>query len=103
MSEPTFPDGTPVSEDNIFGYAIRGTDGILVSADSLTVFVHLPETDGAENFESGALDFVLELDDQWQKEAGNSFRIEIIADRSFEDEFTRARSKKIFAWCRSCS
>lgn len=42
------------------------------------------------DFEKDAIDRILELQDEWKAEDGNDFRIEIIAERSFEDEFARA-------------
>ena len=42
------------------------------------------------DFEKDAVDRILDLQDKWKAEKDNDFRIEIIVDRSFEDEFGRA-------------
>ena len=90
LSSPTLPDGTPASQDNFFGYAVRDESGLLVSAQSISVIVHLPDTDAAEDFESDALDWVLDLDNAWKVDPSINLRVEVTADRSFGDEFTRA-------------
>eukprot|EP00545_Synedropsis_sp_CCMP1620_P000302 CAMPEP_0119016022 /NCGR_PEP_ID=MMETSP1176-20130426/11775_1 /TAXON_ID=265551 /ORGANISM="Synedropsis recta cf, Strain CCMP1620" /LENGTH=917 /DNA_ID=CAMNT_0006969347 /DNA_START=47 /DNA_END=2800 /DNA_ORIENTATION=+ len=97
MSVLTYPDdGTPVSDNDIFGNAIRDATGLLQSAQSYTLVIDFPEDDEdanespAENFESDALHAILDLDKQWEAESGNAFRVEVIATRSFPDEFERA-------------
>jgi hypothetical protein len=97
MSVLTYPDdNTPVSDNDILGNAVRDETGLLQSAQSYLVVIAFPEDDEdsddspAKDFESGALDAILDLDKQWEADSGNAFRIEVIADRSFPDEFERA-------------
>jgi hypothetical protein len=97
MSVLKYPDdGTPVSDNDIFGNAVRDAAGLLQSAQMYTVMIEFPEDDEdsnkspAEDFEDDALDAILDLGKQWEAESGNAFRVEVIADRSFPDEFARA-------------
>jgi len=98
MSVQIYPDdGTPVSDNDIFGNSIRdGTSGLLVSAQSYIVVIELPEDDEdadespAEDFEEIALDAILALRVKWEAETGNTFHVEVIAYRSFSDEFERS-------------
>jgi hypothetical protein len=97
MSGLTYPDdNTPVSDNDIFGNAVRDATGLLQSAQSYTVTIEFPEDDEdaddspAEDFESDALEAILDLDKQFEAESGNAFRVEVIAVRSFPDEFERA-------------
>jgi predicted RND superfamily exporter protein len=90
LSASTFPDGTPVSRNDLFGNAILGPDGVLESAQSYTVIIDFPDTDAAEDFEEYALDAILALNEEWKKDATTALRVEVFADRSFSDEFTRA-------------
>jgi len=96
MSALTFPDdSTPVVLTDIMGNAVRDPNSMLLTeAQSYVVTIELPEDDEdkdetiTEDFEKKALDAILALDEKWQ--ANTAFRVEVIADRSFEDEFERA-------------
>jgi len=90
MSAKFYPDGTPVSQLDILGLPERDANGLLSKAQSYIVVIDLPDTDDAEAFETDALDVVQALDEKWEAESGNSFRVEVTAERSFSDEFTRA-------------
>jgi hypothetical protein len=85
LSAEYYPDNTPVAEKNIMGFPERESDGSLTSALSYSFKIEFPDTEKAEKFESKALDTILDLNDAW-KETGATFRVEIVADRSFEDE-----------------
>ena len=81
------------------------SSGILNSGQTYVSVVLLP-TDGedveddneagkgafTEDFEDLALDRMLALQAKWDADGGNpnNFRVEIISERSFEDEFTRS-------------
>jgi hypothetical protein len=86
LSAEYYPNGTPVSEKNIIGSPERESDGTLSSVLSYIVKMNFPDTDKAEKFESEALDIIIDLNDAWKAESGTTFRVEIAADRSFEDE-----------------
>jgi len=98
MSALTFPDdATPVQTTDIFGNAVRDeATGLLTGAQSYILTISLPEDDDDKDenlsldFEKKALDVILDLDEQWEAETGNAFRVEVIADRSFPDEFERS-------------
>jgi len=98
MSANTFPDdGTPVVVTDIFGNAVRDeSSGLLSSAQSYIVSIALPEDDDDNDetitfdFEEKALDAILDLRDKWEADSDNAFHVEVIADRSFSDEFERA-------------
>ena len=93
ISVLTYPDdGTPVSLDNILGNAQRDpSSGLVVSAQSYILTISFPEDSDnetlSEDFETKVLDVVFDFQDQWKDEA---FKVETIAERSFEDEFGRA-------------
>ena len=86
LSAEYYPDGTPVAELNIMGYPVRDSSGLLTSAQMFTVIISLPESDASEKFESKALDIILDIRKAWKAEVGNSFKVEVAAERSFEDE-----------------
>jgi hypothetical protein len=86
LSAKNYPNDMPVSEKNIIGFPERKSDGTLTSALSYVVKINFPDTDQAERLESKALDAILDLSDAWKAESGIPFRVEIAADRSFEDE-----------------
>jgi hypothetical protein len=90
LSAPVYPDGTPVETQAVVGKAVRDGSGLLTFAESFVIRIDLPETDEAEDFETDAINRILELNEAWAAEAYTSFRLEIFADRSFSDEFTRA-------------
>ena len=95
MSAEYYPFGGLVDRDQVIGFNKFGANGILNSGQSYVVVIFLPaDEDGSkafsEDFEEDALDRMLELQDIWAAEAGNDFKLEIIAERSFEDEFERA-------------
>jgi hypothetical protein len=86
LSAKYYPDDRPVAEKNIMGFPKRDSDGTLTSALSYIVKINFPDTDQAEKLESKALDTILDLNDAWKVESGITFRVEIAAARSFEDE-----------------
>jgi hypothetical protein len=86
LSAEYYPDDTPVAEKNIMGFPERESDGTLTSALSYAVKINFPDTDQAEKLESKALDTILDLNDAWKAESGTTFRVEISAARSFDDE-----------------
>ena len=96
MSAATFPYGGMVHHDTILGFNQFDEQGVLNYAESYFMVISLPpdDTEGsfAEDFEDQALDRLLNLRDQWQ---GSGFVVEILAERSFEDEFTRAVTKDL--------
>jgi hypothetical protein len=85
LSAEYYPDNTPVAEKNIMGFPERESDGLLASALSYSFKIEFPDTEKAEKFESKALDTIIDLNDAWT-EASTTFRVEIVAARSFEDE-----------------
>lgn len=87
LSNRTFPDGTKVSENAIFGFPQRdeNTD-LLTSCQGYTVIIRFPDTSEAESFEDNALDRILDLRQQWNKDPNNSLQLEVTADGSFSDE-----------------
>jgi hypothetical protein len=86
LSAEYYPDGTPVSEKAIMGFPGRESDGALAFTLSYIVKMNFSDTGKAENFESKALDTILDLNDAWKAKSSTTFRVEIAADRSFGDE-----------------
>ena len=98
MSTPFYPAGGKVDFDQIIGYNKFDSNNILYYGETyVTVILLPPEEDGSEafseDFEEDAIDRMLSLKDQWDAESGNDFKVEIIAERSFNDEFERAVTK----------
>ena len=102
MSAKFYPFGGIVDHDQIIGYNKFDQAGILNDGQTYVTVVFLPpdkeDVDGSEafsfDFEKDAVDRMLELQDKWVDE-GSNFKIEIIVDRSFEDEFMRALTKDL--------
>lgn len=96
MSAEYYPFGGLVNRDQIIGFnEFDDENGILNYAKSYVVVIFLPSDEDdsgsfSEDFEDDAIDRMLDLQDKWKAEDGNDFRVEIIAERSFEDEFSRA-------------
>jgi hypothetical protein len=86
LSATEFPDGTPASPNKVFGHPQRDADGTLTNVHVYLLSILLPDIDEAEDFEEQALDVVLAMREDWANEAGNDFRMEVQAYRSFDDE-----------------
>ena len=90
MSSTTFPDGSPVDWQNMYGRAVRDDDGMLVEAFAYFMHILVPDVDDAEAFEQRALDTLQALRDEWMNEEGNEVQLDLFVERSFSDEFSRA-------------
>lgn len=90
ISAQFYPNGAPVDIEQILGNPVRGEDGILISAESLVFVILLPDTEDAEDLETKALDNIFNLQDAWSADDNTDFVLQVFADRSFSDEFTRA-------------
>jgi len=100
MSSELYPSGSKVDFNQIIGYNNFDQNGVLNYGKSFVVVVMLPPDDedtgnGAftKDFEEDVLDRMLELQDKWDSDSSHDFKVEIIAERSFEDEFSRAITK----------
>lgn len=96
MSQTVYPfTQTPVSDDDIFGKAVRNeTTNLLISAQAFMYAIDLPSDVGGSTqtfeFEKEALDYILKLGDSWEKNPDIDLRVEVLSERSFNDEFERA-------------
>lgn len=90
LSQEVYPGGRPVSRNSIMGYPTADANNKLVSVESYMVLMEFPETDKAIDFEKEALDVILALNDEWQQDPSTSFRVEVQAERSADDEFYRS-------------
>lgn len=96
MSAELYPDGSVVSDQDIFGNPTRNENRTLTSAQMYVLSVGFPTDDEdadkqpSYDFEETAIDAILKLRDKWKDEEGNRFRVEFSAYRSFGDEFQRA-------------
>ena len=106
MSTKTFPSGRGVDFDQIIGYnecddgaVACAVGGTLTSGLSYVTVVGLPGQDEMEDdamdFEADVLDNLKDLQHAWEVEEGYDFRLELLAYRSFDDEFSRAISADI--------
>lgn len=89
ISQPLYPDGTPVEVKAVLGSAQYDTSNQLNFAKDFIMTVNFPETDEAFEFEDLMLERVLALQESWLSD-GNIFRMDAFAERSFDDEFARA-------------
>ena len=86
MSQMYFPDGSRVSEQDVYGYPKRDTDGTLTFVESYEVLIEFPDVDAAEDFEDKAIDLVLAYNDELKADPSTELRVEVSAYKSFEDE-----------------
>lgn len=90
MSAEHFPSGEAVDLSRIIGSPEFDDDGILLTAQSFLVKFDLPWSYETEDFELNALAALRSIQDDWKADDGNIYRLEIVAYRSYEDEFMRA-------------
>ena len=77
VSEPYFPDGRPVTQDVVFGNAIRNeTSGLLIFAPIFIINSRTPDNDDTIEWEVDAVEDLWDMQDDWEKESGNVFRLE---------------------------
>lgn len=80
----------PVVEELFYGYPERDENDLLTSVMSYSIFIHFPQIDLAEDVEARALDVVLDFQEKWKHDPESNLYVEVAAERSFPDEFTRA-------------
>jgi Niemann-Pick C1 protein len=80
----------PVVEELFYGYPQRDENDLLTSVTSYSIFIHFPHVDLAEDVEEKALDVVLDYQQKWKDDPESNLYVEVAAERSFPDEFTRA-------------
>jgi Niemann-Pick C1 protein len=91
MSASVYPTGQRVDHSRVIGNPKRDTTtGQLISAQSFLVEFDLPWSYETQQFELEALDALSQLQQEWENESDNPFRIEVAAYRSYEDEFLRS-------------
>jgi len=95
LSTISYPDGSLVDTQAIIGTPTFDQSGILTSGQILLNQIYLPVIDEAETFEELAIERILELQEQWKSESSNEFHVEVFAERSFSDEFSRAIASDI--------
>lgn len=89
MSQDTFPDGRPADRKQIMGYAkFNETDSLSSTLSYVTVVGLTPIEDEAEALERDIIDRLLDLQDYWL--ATSAFRLELLTERSFSDEYERS-------------
>lgn len=101
LSAKYYPNGILVHEPRVLGHAERVSqdnagvddDGVttqLASAQSYLIEFDLPWTNVTEDFEWTAMERIRQLQEEWDADPTNPFRIEMTAYRSFSDEFFRS-------------
>eukprot|EP00538_Stauroneis_constricta_P000207 CAMPEP_0119570782 /NCGR_PEP_ID=MMETSP1352-20130426/43788_1 /TAXON_ID=265584 /ORGANISM="Stauroneis constricta, Strain CCMP1120" /LENGTH=1044 /DNA_ID=CAMNT_0007620455 /DNA_START=143 /DNA_END=3276 /DNA_ORIENTATION=+ len=90
MSVSTYPDGTAVDIESVIGTPTYDDENILKSARIFLIRFDLPETDEALEFEELVLETMFDMQDDWNADSSNPYKLEVFAERSFSDEFTRA-------------
>jgi len=89
ISQRTYPDGTPVIDKAIMGRPLRNELDQLESAQILLTIISLPEVEAAKDYEEKMINRLLDLQEEWIKESGNMYRLEVFSERSFDDELER--------------
>jgi len=92
LSATHFPDGRIASDYQLYGKSLRGNDGILTQFLSTSVYIALPFTGNDElslALEWDALQAIESLSQEWNQE-GVDVQVVRLADRSLEDEISRA-------------
>ena len=90
LTAERYPTGEPVDVARIVGNPEFGANGTILYAKSFLIEFELPWSYETEDFEWGALEVLQTMQDSWVSEDGNIFRLEVVAYRSYEDEFMRA-------------
>ena len=85
-----FPSGQAVDLARIVGNPEFDANGTATYAESFLVEFDLPWSYETPDFEWEALTALHALQEEWNSEEGNMYRLEIVAFRSYEDEFMRA-------------
>ncbi|CAB9516137.1 patched domain containing [Seminavis robusta] len=85
LSASAYPDGAAVDLPEILGNYQIDDDGNVTFAESYILTIPLPFTKEAKDFEAEALDKLLDMQKEWDQ-GGNSFRLEVQAERSPHDE-----------------
>jgi len=73
----------------LYGNPVRDDDGNLVSAKTLTLRFIYPSQRGAFSWGEDLVDFVQDLDEEWQRDPSTNLRIEGIHAISYNSEFER--------------
>jgi len=96
LSQTEYPDQSKVDTNLIIGSSERdNSTNLLTSAKIYVISIFLPVLEETSDFELKAIDNLKQLQQKWQTEIGNTYRVDFIADRSFDDEFGRAIVKDI--------
>lgn len=97
LAADLYPSGASVDLEALVGFVELDQDGQVLSGQSLLVIVEFPEDDDAqsEGFETDAIDSITALSDQWKAEPDIAYQLEVLAERSFDDEFARAIANDI--------
>lgn len=96
LSAEHFPDGQHVDPQMIYGLPLQGDDGILESVLAYATNIAIPPIDDeSSEFEKEATARLLDLQEQWDEDPDNLFRLEFFGYDSFTEEFTRAIVKDI--------
>lgn len=90
LSTQNYPSGQVVDVPRVIGNAQTDENGNLVFAQSFLIEFDLPWSNDTREFEWYAVEEVLALQSEWDQEDNNPFRLEVMAYRSYEDEFLRA-------------
>ena len=90
LSAEFYPDGTPVSRDDLYGYPDFDSAGILQSAKGMSMFIPFAETEDAKEFESKAVEAILELAAILDQDESIPYKLEVVAERSYDDEIDAA-------------
>jgi len=92
ISTGLFPDGAAVDLPAIFGN-FQTVNGTVTVAESYSIIIPFPVTKDAKTLEGRALENLLRIQEDWDQEDDNIFRLEVQAGRSLQDESTRAIMK----------
>lgn len=89
VSASTYPDATTVDLPQILGN-YQQVNGSVTFAESYTVTIPFPETSDTIQMEARLVDNLLRIQEEWDREFNNPFRLEFQAQRSLSDEARRS-------------
>ena len=89
VSASTYPDAAAVDLPQILGN-YQQVNGSVTYAESYIITIPFPATSDAMKLEGRVLDSLLRIQQEWDNDADNRFRLEVQAERSLDDEATRS-------------
>lgn len=95
LSQQQSPDGMPFVANVIFGSLQTNEQGKIESAEAAHLYILHPKGDERDVWEEEAVEGLVALDDLWETEFENGFRLDVMSDRSVGNELIRSISNDL--------